>query len=239
MTKISHANNLNLLFTFIKGMVYIQDMLFAAIVEDDKRTGKLLKEYIEGEEVKVTAIYHSGKEAMKTIPTLPLPDVILMDIGLPDISGIEVTKRLKQSYPELEIVMQTVFEDSKTIINAIKAGASGYILKASPKEDIIKALYEVKRGGSFLTGRVAKKVLLEFQTPGEEKKENHSQQFKLTEKESLILRELANGAAYKEIAYNMSISVHTVNNHIRKIYEKLKVHSRGEAVARVISEQRG
>lgn len=213
-------------------------MLFVAIVEDNKRAGKLLKEYIESDEVNVTAIYSSGEEALKTIPTLPLPDVILMDIGLPDISGIEVTRRLKERYPKLEIVIQTVFEDTKTIIDAIKSGASGYILKASPKEEIIDALQEIKRGGSFLTGRVARKILREFQQTEVKEKENPSQQFGLTEKEGEILKELVNGTSYKKIAYNMSVSVHTVNNHIRKIYEKLRVHSRGEAVARIISEQK-
>lgn len=212
-------------------------MLFVAIVEDDKRAGKLLKDYIENEEVKVTAIYSSGKEALKAIPTLPLPDIILMDIGLPDISGIEVTRRLKEEYPKLEIVIQTVFEDTKTIMDAIKAGASGYILKASPKEEIIDALQEIKRGGSFLTGRVARKVLREFQRDKDEEIKDPSREFGLTEREGDILKELVNGASYKEIAYKMNISVHTVNNYIRKIYEKLRVHSRGEAVARIISEQ--
>ncbi len=216
-------------------MEYHNGMLYITIVEDNRRARNLLKEYLEGKDVKVTAVYASGEEALKTIPTLPLPDVILMDIGLPDISGIEVTRRLKERYPNLEIVMQTVFEKTETIVEAIKAGASGYILKASPREEIIKALWDIKKGGSFLTSTIARKVLQEFQKSGY-KDESAIEGFGLTEREDEILKALVKGTSYKEIAYNLDISIHTVNNHIRKIYEKLRVNSRGEAVARVTQQ---
>ncbi|MDH4099865.1 MAG: response regulator transcription factor [Nitrospirota bacterium] len=217
-------------------------MLHIAIVEDNTTASRLLKDYLESEELKVTAIYNSGEEALATIPTLPLPDVILMDIGLPNISGIEVTRRLKESYPQLEIVMQTVFEDCGNIMEAIKAGASGYLLKASSREEIISALLEVKKGGSFLTGKVARKVLREFQdqgageiSAGADSKAAPAGRFGLSDREEEILKGLINGDSYKKIADDLCISVHTVNNHIRKIYEKMQVNSRGEAVAKAIN----
>jgi DNA-binding NarL/FixJ family response regulator len=211
-------------------------MLYVAIVEDNKKAGRILREYIDGGDIKVTAVYTSGEEALKTIPTLPLPDVILMDIGLGGLSGIEVTRQLKDRYPEMEIVIQTVFEDTATIIEAIKAGASGYLLKASSREDILRALQEVKRGSSFLTGTIARKVLKDFQRPREQPAAPiRTSEFSLTGREEEILKALTRGLQNKEIAEQLGISAHTVNNHIRRIYEKLRVHSRGEAVARAIA----
>ena len=217
-------------------------MLHIVIVEDNATAGRLLKDYLESEDLRVTAVYNSGEEALAAIPALPLPDVILMDIGLPNISGIEVTRRLKESYPQIEIVMQTVFEDCTNIMEAIKAGASGYILKASSREEIINALLEAKKGGSFLTGKVARKVLREFQDHGPEvlpvsagSKPADTGRFGLSDREEEILKRLIHGDPYKKIADGLFISVHTVNNHIRKIYEKMRVNSRGEAVAKAIN----
>jgi len=217
-------------------------MLHIVIVEDNATAGRLLKDYLESEDLRVTAVYNSGEDALAAIPALPLPDVILMDIGLPNISGIEVTRRLKESYPQIEIVMQTVFEDCTNIMEAIKAGASGYILKASSREEIINALLEAKKGGSFLTGKVARKVLREFQDHGPEvpsvsagSKPADTGRFGLSDREEEILKGLIHGDPYKKIADDLFISVHTVNNHIRKIYEKMRVNSRGEAVAKAIN----
>lgn len=207
-------------------------MLYVAIIEDNPQSGELLKEYIEGEDIKVSAVYASGEDAVSTMPTRPLPDVVLVDIGLPGMSGIEVIRWIKERYPEVELIAQTVFEDTKTIVDTIKAGASGYILKASPKEEYSRALREVKRGGSFLTGKVARKILHEFQRTGDEFKSS-IEEFHLTGREEEILRELVKGLSYKEISDKLNISFHTVNNHIRNIYQKLQVNSRGEAAARV------
>ncbi len=208
-------------------------MVHLVIVEDNPTAGKLLLDYIEGEEVHVHAIYRTGEEAIETIPTLPLPDVALMDIGLPGMSGIDLTKKLKQRYPKIEIVVQTVYDDTSTIVEAIRAGASGYLLKASSREEIIHAILTAKQGGSFLTPKVARQLLVEFQqiskkTPPQEV----LPQSGLTQREEQILQCLVNGAAYKAIASQFRLSIHTINTHIRKIYEKLQVHSRGEAVAK-------
>lgn len=212
-------------------------MFHIAIVEDEPVIGKFLKKLLEGKGAHVT-LYPSGEDILEKIQP-PLPDVVLMDINLSGISGIETTLLLKQRYPDLEIVVQTVLEDTTTILEAIKAGASGYLLKASPAEEIISALEEVKRGGSFLTGKIARKMLGEFQkTETKQLQKEPLPVFMLTTREEEILKELIQGASYKDIATRLAISHHTVNNHIRKIYEKLRVNSRAEAVAKAITEIR-
>ncbi len=135
-------------------------------------------------------------------------------------------------------MIQTVFEDTATIVSAIKAGASGYILKASTRDDITRAIMEIKKGGSFLSGKIARKIFREFQSSDSPSAAGASiESFRLTAREEEILRELISGSTYKEIASRLDISIHTVNNHIRKIYEKLRVSSRGEAVARAIGSE--
>ncbi|MCE5264768.1 MAG: response regulator transcription factor [Deltaproteobacteria bacterium] len=198
------------------------------IVEDNPTASDLLREYLKSGTTEVAAVYASGEEALDQIGrTSRLPDIVLMDIHLPGISGIETTRRLKAKHPGVEIIMLTIYEDSPTIIEAIKAGASGYLLKGTAKNDLLTASREVLNGGSFLTGKVARRVLQEFQAFPDGKA------YGLTEREEEILKELIKGDAYKEIARKFSLSVHTVNNHIRRIYEKMQVHSRGEATAKL------
>lgn len=200
-----------------------------AMVEDDPVASDLLRNFLKSDLTTVTAVYGSGEEALGAIGReARLPDVVLMDIKLPGISGIETTRRLKDLYPHLEIVILTVHEDSQTIMEAIKAGASGYLLKGSSREEVLTAIQEALNGGAFLTGRVARRLFLWFQNLGSE-----SGAFGLTEREEEILKRLVRGESYKEIAYHLAISVHTVNNHIRRVYEKMQVHSRGEAAAKL------
>lgn len=211
-------------------------MMHIVIVEDDPLSGSLLREYVEGDEVRVNALYTSGEEALDSLGKHPLPDVILMDVGLPGMSGIETTGIIKRKYPSIEIIIQTIFEDADVITNAIKAGATGYLLKASSKEDILKAVWEVKSGGSYLSGKIARKVLQQFNryeaaSAQEGRGIESAHRYQLTDREVSILGELIKGTSYKMIADALGISVHTVNNHIRKIYEKMHVNSRGEAVA--------
>lgn len=210
-------------------------MIFVALVEDDPVAADLLKDYLSGEELKITNHYTSAESALERIPTLPLPDIILMDIGLPGITGIEATRQLKQQFPDINIVMLSTFEDSKSILGAIKAGASGYLLKATSSHEIRDALQEIHRGGSFLSGRIARKMLDEFRMDMMNRDGPASGQIEqLTEREQGILDRLVKGDSYKAIADDCNISVHTVNNHIRRIYEKMQVHSRAEAVAKAI-----
>ncbi len=212
-------------------------MLYITLVEDDPVAAELLKEYLRTGEMEIDRHYATAEEALEAIPALPLPDLVLMDIGLPGLSGIEATRRLKGRFPALEIVMLTTFEDSRSVVEAIKAGASGYLLKASTQGQLQEAILEVARGGSYLSGRIARKVLEEFRSelvpPTDPAPES------LTAREREILDQLVAGASYKAIAGRLGISVHTVNNHIRHIYEKLHVNSRAEAAAKVLGSRGG
>jgi DNA-binding NarL/FixJ family response regulator len=197
------------------------------IVEGDPKAVRLLRQYLEGSEFHLAGIFSSGEEAMDGIPSLSdFPDIVLMGTQLPGISGIEATRSLKARHPSLEVIVQTLSDDSGTIIEFIKAGASGCLINGFPREHLLASLREVRKGGSFLTGRVARMVLKEVQEP-------RVKGYGLTDREEEILRELVRGASYKKIADRLGLSVHTVNNHIRKIYEKMQVHSRGEAVAKL------
>ena len=202
------------------------------IVEDNNLVATLLRDYLIDSQMRVAGICYAAEEALEKIPQLEVrPQVILMDICLPGMSGIELTRLIKEKYPTIEIIIQSVMEDDDSIMDAIKFGATGYILKASCKEDIIEAIKEVMRGGSFLTGKIARKVLSYFKSLEERKENDHAEKFNLTEREAVVLDELVKGGAYKGIADKLSVSVHTVNNHIRHIYKKLQVNSKGEAVA--------
>jgi DNA-binding NarL/FixJ family response regulator len=217
-------------------------MLRIVIVEDDPVAASLLSDYVPCEDIAVDAVYGSGEEALERLRSLPLPDVILLDVNLPGISGIETAARVKESWPSVEIVMQTIFEDADTILAAIRSGASGYLLKASSSEEFRRAIREAKSGGSPLSGRVAKRVLESFRQvpepgPASGAAVGPRERFALTEREEEILDSLIAGASYKEIAFELGISTHTVNSHLRKVYEKLRVNSRSEAVAVALGKQ--
>ena len=154
------------------------------------------------------------------------PDVILMDIEMPQVDGITGVKRIKEYRPGVRIIMQTIFEDNERIFAALKAGASGYILKNAGAEKILQSIEEVYSGGAFMTPSVALQVIRFF---GE--KDAPAVDYQLTQKEKEVLKFLAEGKSYKMVAAELTISYSTVNSHIKKIYEKLHVHSLGEAVS--------
>jgi DNA-binding NarL/FixJ family response regulator len=157
-----------------------------------------------------------------------LPNVALMDINLPGMNGIEAVRKLKAQFPSIQFIMSTVYEDDESIFESLKAGASGYLLKKASYEKILDAIEEVHKGGSPMSGLIARRVIDEF------RKENiHEEANVLTQREKEILNGLVNGLRYKEIASNLNISVETVRNHVRHIYEKLHVQSRMEAVKKV------
>ena len=160
------------------------------------------------------------------------PDVVLMDIDMPGTNGIEGVKRLKKSAPHVFIIMQTVFEDDEKIFTAIQAGADGYFLKKTKPDQLIEGIRDVLEGGAPMTPSVARKVLNMLTQPIHHKNKNP---FDLTEREIEILSMLAKGMSYKMIADAGSITFHTVNSHLKKIYEKLHVHSATEAVSKVFS----
>lgn len=161
------------------------------------------------------------------------PSLVLMDIEMPNVNGIEGVKLIKQNYPHIKVVMQTVFEDEEKIFAALQAGAEGYILKNAPAEKIIQSIFEVDNGGAFMTPSVALRVMKYFNT----KPIAENSEFNLTTKEKETLKNLTDGLSYKMVADRMGISYYTVNSHIKKIYEKLQVHSVGEAVSYAIKHK--
>jgi DNA-binding NarL/FixJ family response regulator len=162
------------------------------------------------------------------------PDVVLMDIGMPIVNGLEGVKRIRVIDKDVKIIMQTVFEDEDNIFEALKYGASGYILKKTEPAKIIDAINDVMEGGAPMTPAIASKVISFF---AEKRNQTNREDFGLTEKEANILHYLVEGKSYKMIAEKINISYHTVNSHIKKIYTKLHVHSVAEAVNKAINDK--
>lgn len=160
---------------------------------------------------------------------ITLPDVVLMDIEMPNTDGISGVKIIKTNFPDVRIIMQTVFEDEEKIFASLQAGAEGYILKNASAEKITQSIEEVYLGGAYMTPSVALRVTKFFNQDKE--KTASLQDYKLTLKETEVLKLLSEGNSYKMVADNMGISYFTVNSHIKKVYEKLHVHSLGEAVS--------
>lgn len=154
------------------------------------------------------------------------PDLILMDIEMPEVDGLQGVKLLKQKYPGVKIIMQTSFDDDDKIFTALQNGAEGYILKTASVTQIAQSIDEVMKGGAAMTPSIALKVMRYFNS-----RQTVNQLYNLSPKETETLKHLAEGLSYKMVADKMGISYFTVNNHVKKIYEKLQVHSLGEAVA--------
>ncbi len=198
--------------------------------DNDERRKSLRYLFEMHDNIELVADYAHCKDSLKIVEDL-LPDAILMDIQMPGINGIEAVKLIKKDFPLIPVLMQTVFEDEELIFQAIQAGATGYILKNERPEKIIQAIQELCDGGAPMSPIIAAKVISYFQhTPA-------AVDYDLTEREKLILKKLAEGMSYKITAVELGISHHTVNSHIRNIYEKLHVKSLGEAVAKAIRER--
>ncbi len=163
------------------------------------------------------------------------PDVIVMDIQMPGMDGIQGVAAIKARYPKARVLMQTVFEDEEKVFDAICAGASGYILKTARPDEIVQAIRDVHQGGSPMTPSIAAKVLARFRTL--EDQPARSGDHDLSEREHEVLKLLANGLSYKMIAAELNISYHTVDSHIRKIYEKLHVSNSTEAVSKAFRDR--
>lgn len=176
----------------------------------------------------VVGSFESCEDAFKS-ESLQIADVVLMDIGLPGMCGIDGVKYIKKMYPEILIVMCTVYEDDDKIYEAICAGAVGYLVKKTAPDEMIKAIREAYNGGSPMTPAVARKVITSFQRKPSNPRSDTAAE--LTERESQILNFMSNGKSYNSIAESLFLSVDGVRYHIRNIYEKLQVHSRSEAIA--------
>jgi DNA-binding NarL/FixJ family response regulator len=170
----------------------------------------------------------SGEEACERLPATA-PDVVLMDLHLPGLSGIECVARLRTLLPQTQVIMLTIEEDSEQVFECLKAGATGYLVKHSTPEQILEAVAEVRQGGAPMTSHIARKVVTAFrQTPAPE-----AADLRLSPREEEVLRLLAKGLRSKEIAEALGIGAGTVNTYVRHIYEKLHVRSRAQAVARL------
>lgn len=203
-----------------------------SIVEDDSRIRESLIVLIDGTEgFRCVSAYESAEEALEDI-LRKAPDVALMDINLPGISGIECVRSLKAGMPNIQIIMLTVFEDNEKIFQSLEAGATGYLLKRTPPDQILNAIREVHNGGSPMSSQIARKVVQSFR----KKREQNDPPVKLSQREEEILRALAQGSRDKEIAEALFISVDTVHSHLRRIYEKLQVRSRTEAVVKYLQK---
>lgn len=166
-------------------------------------------------DLKCTGTYHSCESALAALKTSEAPDVLLLDIGLPGMSGLEGIKLFREQSPDIEILILTAFDDDRKVFDALCAGASGYLLKTASMQEIADALRQVCNGGSPMTPRIARRVLTFFSRTRPKKKD-----YGLTPREQEILEILVEGLAKKEIADHMSISTHTVDMHLRKIYFK-------------------
>ena len=175
--------------------------------------------------------FNSCEVALKILPNKKT-DVVLMDINLIGVNGIECTRKLKELIPETQIIMLTVYEDTDSIFESLKAGASGYLLKRTSTDKILKAIDEVYKGGSPMSNQITRRVVQSFQKP----LHTNMEELNLSKREMEILDCLSKGYRYKEIAEILFISIDTVRSHIRKIYEKMHVRSRTEAVIKFLNK---
>lgn len=210
----------------------LQLMIKVAIVEDNNALRQSLCNLLNQTEgmkcvVSLNNLLNIVSEINKS-----KPDIIIMDIGLPHISGIEGVRTVKENFKTIEILMFTVFEDDDKIFEALKAGASGYLLKKSAPEEITEAIRSIYYGGSPMSASIARKVISSFQNTLPRQKE----EFMLTARENEILNSLVDGLSYKKLADKYFISISTVRTHIRHIYEKLHVNSKAQAVAKVLKK---
>lgn len=201
-----------------------------AVVEDASGIRDNLAEMLkQAPGFRCVGAYPDAENALQEVPKAN-PDVILMDINLPGASGIEATRELKQSRPDARILMLTVYEESKALFDALKAGACGYLLKRTPPEKILEAIREARDGGVPLNPQMAAKVAHYFQ-----KLDNTQDEVsRLSERERQVLELMAEGYLYKEIADRLNVKTDTVHQFTKRIYEKLHVHSRTEAVVKFL-----
>ena len=200
-----------------------------SIVEDnDKLRGTLARVLNRAEGFRCVSQYASAEDALKDLPNVK-PEVVLMDINLPGMNGVECVRQLKPLLPQTQVMMLTVYEDTENIFNALAAGANGYMLKRTSTKELIEAIHEVKRGGSPMTMHIARKVVQSFQKSAPAQSTEN-----LSEREQQVLDLLSQGLIYKEISDKLGIGYETVHTYIRRVYEKLQVRTRTEAVAKFL-----
>jgi len=201
-----------------------------SIVEDNDQLRTTLARVLNRSDgFQCVSDYSTAEVALKELPSTK-PEVVLMDINLPGINGVECVRQLKQVVPEIQVIMLTVYEDTENIFAALTAGAAGYLLKRTKTPELLEAIREVHRGGSPMTTHIARKVTQSFQRAGPSTQPAEN----LSQREQEVLDCLSQGLIYKEIAEKLGISYETVHTYIRRIYEKLQVRTRTEAVAKFL-----
>jgi DNA-binding NarL/FixJ family response regulator len=199
-----------------------------SIIEDAAALRKAILERIAGDRrFDIVSDYASAEAAIKQLPQ-DQPDVVLSDINLPGMSGIDCVRKLKPQMPKTQFVMLTVYEDSERIFQALTAGATGYLVKRASRSELLDAIISVHRGESPMSSGIARKIVASFQ------RTEPAETDKLSPREKQVIELLAQGFLYKEIADQLQLSIPTVNGYIRSIYEKLQVHSRSQAVAKFL-----
>ncbi len=207
-------------------------MIRVSLVEDDDRIRESLILLIDGaENFRVVSAYQKAEDALNDLG-IKDPDVVLMDINLPKMNGIECVRKLKAILPNVQIIMLTVFEDNNKIFSALEAGASGFLLKRTPPHELLSAIREVHNGGSPMSAQIARKVVQSFHKPVNDS----IQSVQLSDREIEVMDLLVEGFLYKEIAEKLFINVETVHSHLRRIYEKLQVRSRTQAVVKFLKK---
>ena len=205
-------------------------MISVSIVDDEKKLCKSIATFLNGSTgFRCVSIYESAELALQHLPA-DKPDVVLMDINMAGMDGIECVRRLKISAPQLQILMLTVYEDTEQIFKALAAGATGYLLKRLDPEDLLQAIRDVHAGGSPMSNSIARKVVASFQEANQTGEKDNL----LSPREEAVLDCLAQGLAYKQIGDRLGISINTIRTHLRHIYEKLHVQSRTQAVAKYL-----
>ena len=205
-----------------------------AIFEDNKMLRESLQQLINNEQdMNCTGAFPDANKLIRNMQ-MANPNVVMMDINMPGLSGIDAVQVIKEKFPQAQILMQTVFEENDKIFAAICAGASGYMLKKTAPQKMIEAIRETHLGGAPMTASVAVKVLQMFRSQSATEKNEY---IDLSEREKEILILLVKGKSYKAVASECFISIDTVSTHVRHIYEKLHVHSKSEAVAKAINQK--
>jgi DNA-binding NarL/FixJ family response regulator len=217
----------------------IDKSIRVAVVEDDAKLRQTLEKFISRSPgMQFVASYGSAEAALQELPAQS-PDVVLMDIHLPGMSGIDCVARLASALPSARVMMLTAFEDSDDVFKSLKAGAFGYMLKSADPSKLREAIYEVHQGGSPITGSIARKIVDLFRAgTSASVKSADDQQAQLSPREVDILRHLSAGHPYKHIAEKLGCSINTVRTHIKRVYDKLHSHNRTDAV-RIFKDRGG
>jgi DNA-binding NarL/FixJ family response regulator len=202
------------------------------VIEDNEKYRNGLIQLIDGTPgYSCVGAFANCEQALQEIVNL-LPNVVLMDIGLPGMSGIEGVKAIKTFFPEIQILMLTIYEDDDKVFQSLYAGASGYLLKKTPPAKILEAISEIHSGGAPMSAKIARKVLEVFHKESAAEEENQ-----LSSREKEVLQLLVEGHSHKAIAERLFISPHTVRTHLKNIYEKLHVHSKSEAAVKAVKRR--